>query len=269
MTEDTSKEAAAILDGVEEEETYDPYKELEKDNSKDSPSEKDQDGDTHSPDGDKDKNNQDDSDKDTPFHEHPRWKERETEWDKRFNDQESRHQDDLKKIREEFGQARKENAEQVKIPSWFGGDKEQWDEYRADRDKELKEAMDKTREETIQNFKSETTEADSKVKEATEYLQAEVKVLSTDKTLNPDGSNVPLEKLVKFTIENELVDTKGRWNYRAAFKMMKAQGLITSPKTVTEDRKKIGAVTTDKDSKGEPVTKTFKTSKDFKTNKPW
>src|SRR3990167_3926629 len=83
-------------------------------------------------------------DKNIPFHEHPRWKDREEEWNNRFNQQETRHAEELKTaiegIRSEFAGARKDNANATKIPSWFGGNQEQWDAYRTDRDAELRQA---------------------------------------------------------------------------------------------------------------------------------
>lgn len=254
--------------------TFNPNRESERDNSTDSPTETDQDDDNASPDADK-KNNQDDTDKENRFNEHPRWKEREEEWKTRFNDQETRHSEELKKaldsIRDEFKEKREENAEQSKIPSWFGGDQAQWNEYRADRDAELRQAEERAEKRALDKIENKSSTEDKAVKEATEYMNSELKTLSTDKAINPDGLKVDPNALVKFTIENELVDTKGRWNYKAAFKMMKASGLLKPKTTVSEDRKVIADATTDKNSKGEPSQKTFKTSLDFKKSgaKPW
>lgn len=257
----------------EEEFTFNPNRESERDNSTDSPAETDQDDDNASPDADE--NNQDDNSKENRFNEHPRWKEREEEWKKRFNDQESRHSEELKKaldsIRDEFKEKREDNAEQTKIPSWFGGDQAQWNEYRADRDAELQKIQATAEKNALDKIENKSSTEDKAVKEATEYMTSELKTISTDKAINPDGLKVDPNTLVKFTIENELVDTKGRWNYKAAFKMMKASGLLKPKTTVTNDRKVLADATTDKNSKGEPSQKTFKTSLDFKKSgaKPW
>jgi len=67
--------------------------------------------------------------------------EREEEWKTRFNDQEIATRRNSKKLlivsEMSSKKKREENAEQSKIPSWFGGDQAQWNEYRADRDAEL------------------------------------------------------------------------------------------------------------------------------------
>jgi len=204
---------------------------------------------------------EDDPDKDKPFHQHPRWKERETEWDKRFNEQEMRHQDDLKKMREEFGTAKKDNAGEVKIPSWFGGNQEQWDAYRADRDAEIKTAEERAYE-RVNSAKSAEQKA---IDDATEYMQGEVTSIESDKTLNPDGKKIDPNKLLKIVMDNDLIDSKGRWNYRAGFKIMK-QASTSSPKT--GDKKFIAGATTS-ESKGESKPTAFKTSNDFKKNRPW
>lgn len=202
-------------------------------------------------------------DKDAGFLDHPRWKEREEDWKKRFNDQEERHQADLKAIREEFGTARKDNAKQTEIPSWFGGTQEQWDAYRADRDQEIKQAEDRA----IERVKGEKTAEEKAIKEATDYMQSEITAIESDKELNPDGSKIDPNKLLKFVLDNDLVDSKGKWNYRAGFRMMKANGGTTTQNN--GDRKKIAGATTS-ESKAESKPQAFKTGADFKGNKrPW
>lgn len=206
----------------------------------------------------------DTKEEDGGFLDHPRWKQREEDWKKRFNDQESRHQTDLKAIREEFGTARKDNAGETKIPSWFGGDQEQWDAYRTDRDTEIKAAEERA----IERIKGEKTAEDKAVKDATDFMQSEISAIESDKDLNPDGSKVDPNKLLKFVLDNDLVDSKGRWNYRAGFRIMKANG-GTGASNNTGDRKKIAGATTS-ESKAESKPQAFKTSADFKGNKrPW
>lgn len=216
--------------------------------------------DTQKKDGNKNTNTDDDA----GFLDHPRWKEREEDWKKRFNEQETRHQTDLQKIREEFGTARKENAGQTKIPSWFGGDQEQWDAYRVDRDAELKRAQ----KEAIESVKGEQTAKEKAIQDATDFMQTEVSAIESDKELNPDGTKVDPNKLLKFVLDNDLVDSKGRWNYRAGFRIMKANG-GTGAQSNMGDRKKIAGATTS-ESKSESKPKDFKTSADFKGgNRPW
>lgn len=206
---------------------------------------------------------------DTPFHEHPRWKQREDEWTTRFNDQEKRHQDDIASIRTEFGTARKENEQNTKIPAWFGGDQAQWDSYRADRDAELKQIEDRaiTRaKEDLQNSSKAQTDA---VKEATDYMNTEVAAIEADKTLNPTGEKVNAEELLKVVLENELIDSKGRWNYKAGFKILKGNPVAKpAAKQNTQERKEVAAATTSEagpEKKGPAVA----TSEDFKKNRPW
>lgn len=203
-------------------------------------------------------------DKDAGFLDHPRWKQREEDWKKRFNDQETRHSTELQAIREEFGAARKDNAKETKIPAWFGGDQEQWDAYRADRDTELKAAEERA----YERVKNEKSGEDKAVKEATEYMQSEITAIESDKELNPDGSKIDPNKLLKFVLDNDLVDSKGRWNYRAGFRMMRANG-GTNAQNNTGDRKKIAGATTS-ESKAESTPKPYKTGADFKGgNRPW
>ena len=233
-------------------------KEEENDNSLSSPDETNDTDETHSPEGDE--NTQDDPDKNKPFHEHPRWKKREEEWETRFNEQEKRHQDSIKEIRDEFGVQKKENAQQVDIPSWFGGDKEQWDAYRADRAKEQQETEDRT----FNRVNSAKTAESKAIEKATSYMKSEVESIESDKTLNPKGEKIDPNKLVKFVMDNDLVDSNGNWNYKAGFRMMKSGTNFGTD----ANRKSIAGATTS-ESKAEQKPVNFKTSKDFQQNKPW
>jgi len=236
--------------------------------SSDSPSENNETDETRSPDGEEE-NNPDEGEgegagagqkKDVPFDEHPRWKERESEWKNRFNEQEKRHQDDIAELRKEFGQNRKEENSQ--IPSWFGGTQEQWDQYREWTDKQRKDAEDNA----LKRI-SETQSAQEKaVKEATEYMKTEMASIENDKTLNPEGKKIDPNKLLKIVVDNDLIDSKGRWNYRAGWRLMQADKTSAAPNI--KDRKQI-ADATNSSGKGEPKPKNFKTTDDFKSNRPW
>ncbi|MDD5110785.1 MAG: hypothetical protein PHI63_06270 [Patescibacteria group bacterium] len=206
-------------------------------------------------------NNQPDPDKDKPFHQHPRWLEREREWENRFNTQESRHQEDLRQIREEFGNARKDNAEQTKIPSWFGGTQEQWDAYRSDRDAELKNAEERA----YTRLTSEHTQQEKAVAEATTYMKGEIAFIEGDQTINPSGEKVDPNKLLKIVMDNDLVDSQGRWNYRAGWRMMRSGGGTPSK----PGARKVIAGATGSEARGETKPAPYKTSADFKKSRPW
>lgn len=217
--------------------------------------------------GQQDANTQDDPDKDKPFHEHPRWKQRETEWETRFNEQERRHQDDMKSLRDEFSGQRKANAEQTQIPSWFGGTQEQWDAYRADRDAEITSAEERA----VKRIEQQKETQSKAVKEATDYMKSELATIEKDKTLNPTGTKIDPKKLLQAVLDNDLVDSQGRWNYRAGFRLLQQQGGAgtqgTKPKT--GDKKIIAGATTTTENRAETQTPKYKTSADFKKNRPW
>lgn len=244
----------------------------EEETSADSQSENDnQEGDTHSSDGE---NSQ--SDDKTPFHEHPRWKQREEEWNTRFNEQETRHQTELTtaitSIREEFKGARENNAQQTKIPAWFGGTQEQWDAYRADRDAELAQAEERATERAKKDLGSEKDIQEKAVKEATDFLRSEITAIEADKTLNPTGAKIDAEKLFKTVFDNQLVDTQGRWNYRAGFRLMQGSTTVLTPKPKpnTAEKKEIAAASSG-DTRGGDGNKdsAIATSETFKKSRPW
>lgn len=238
----------------------------ETENSEDSSTKSNDTEDTQSPAGDDTNSQDDDTDKDLPFHEHPRWKQRETEWNDRFNDQETRHQQDLQGLREEFAPKKTEDATSTAIPSWFGGDQASWDAYRAERDRELKETEDRA----FNRFTQTSETQNKKVQEATDFLKSEVTAIESDKDLNPTGSKIDPNKLLKFTLDNDLVDSQGRWNYRAAFKLMskEAPAPKPAPKPPT-DARKAAAGATNSETRAESKPANYKTSQDFKKSRPW
>jgi hypothetical protein len=196
-----------------------------------------------------------------PFHKQKRWIEREDEWKTRFNEQETRHQTDIQKLREEFGTTKSVAKDNTEIPSWFGGTPEQWSEYQKHEEQRL-ESFEK-------KFESKNNEAklaeDKAIKEATDYMQSEISVIESDKKLNPEGKKIDANKLLKLVIDNDLVDSKGRWNYKAGMAFYKHS---VKPIANIVDRKKIAAANTS-ENKGETKPTTFKTSEDFKKDRPW
>lgn len=198
-----------------------------------------------------------------PIHQHPRWLERETEWNDKFSQQEQRHNEAIAALREEFGQARKDNADQTKPPAWFGGNQEAWDLYRKDRDAELAAAEERAYK-RLQSVQQEESKA---VKEATAFMNSEITRIEGDKTLNPKGLKIDPNKLLKIVMDNDLVDSKQRWNYAAGFAIYQSQA--TQQTASNMGTGKVAAAATTVADTGESKSTTFKTSADFKKSKPW
>ena len=251
-----------------------PATDTETDNSADSPTvdEKETDIDpTPSSEEDKDTDGDkkdDDTDEPTDLHSNPRWKERENDWKERFNDQEKRHLDAVEKLREEFGskitESKGDETPSV-VPSWFGGDEQQWKEFQS-----WNQGLHTKTQENIQKGITEKSEAEQKqIDDATKYLNSELSTIESDKELNPDKLKIDRNKLLKFVMDNELVDTQGRWNYKAGWQMMRAGLTQVKNKSIEEKKKLAGATTSDKGS--EEGSKDFSTSETFDNpgNRPW
>lgn len=179
----------------------------------------------------------------------------------------------VEEIRKEFAGQRQDNADQEKIPSWFGGNQQQWNDYRADLDARLQKAEERaiTR---ITEQSTKKTEAESKaVEEATEYMRSELAAITADKALNPSGKPFDQsrsEALLKIVLENELVDTKGRWNYRAGMRILNGQQKPAPIVDKNKDKKALAGATVEHSSaSGDEKPKTYKTSEDFKKKRPW
>lgn len=256
------------------------FTDAENDNSADSSSvdsedtEENNDTDTSTNDESKDESQDDGGEDKENLAKHPRWKEREEDWDRRFNDQEKRHSEELAKIREETQRAIESTAKSKggddrdmsdEVPSWFGGDEKQWREYKKHNESLISEAEERAR----KSLQSENEEKQKAIESATQYMEEQIKIIETDKEINPDGTKVDKNKLLKFVLDNELVDTRGRWNYRAGFAMMQARINNTKSDKLNEKKKIAGATTSDQ--RAEAKKSNVMTSDDFSNpaNRPW
>lgn len=211
----------------------------------------------------------DDSD-DAGFASHPRWKEREEDWDKRFNEQEKRHVDEFDDLRKEMdvkiaARASQAEGELPAIPGWFGGTEDEWKEYRTYEDTRTKQAEERA----VTRFTAKQSEEQKAIDDATKYLNDTVGEIESDKTINPKGEKVDRNKLLKFTLDNDLVDSKGHWNYKVAFKLMKTMPASTATED-KDERKKIAGATTS-ENRGETKQPAVTTSTDFSKPgaRPW
>lgn len=208
---------------------------------------------------------------DAGFADHPRWKEREYNWKTRFNEQEKRHQDELEALRNGSNQQKATPAapaaadEDVEVPNWFNGDAQEYKEFLSWNQEQHRRILAAERE---QQEKTQREEKE-RIETANKWFEGQVSAIEADKDLNPDGEKVDVNKLLKFTMENELVDTQGRWNYKAGYRMMRAQSAKGNQEGIAE-RKKIASATTDR-GRSEPKPSQFTTSADFRdpTKRPW
>lgn len=204
--------------------------------------------------------------KEKPFNEDPRWIKREDNWKERFDNQDKQHADDMKALREEFTEKTKpEPSTDVKIPSWFGGDEDQWTDYQKHEDERLKSAEEKA----VVRMQEKQTDDQKAIDDATEYMGKEIGEIENDSKLNPKGEKIDRNKLLKFVMDNELVDTQGRWNYRAGYKLLSAGVQNTKKEEIDEKKKLAGATTSEKGA--EEKTPDYMTSDDFKKEgkRPW
>ncbi len=205
---------------------------------------------------------------------HPRWQERENDWTKRFNEQEQRHVSELAKIRQEFEEKLKgfapktESNQTIQMPSWFGGTEEQWKEFQ----KWNQEAISQAKAEAVKEIETRTGAEQKAIDDATKYLNDEVSAIESDKELNPTGAKIDRNKLMKIVLDFKLVDTEGRWNYRAGWAFLRNQisSQKNNGKNIVDEKKNIaGASIGDKKSDTKPPS--FMTSEDFSKpgNRPW
>lgn len=201
------------------------------------------------------------------LHENPRWKEREDDWKDRFNEQETRHVTAVNEMREEFdkkltGLQPKEAITEA-VPEWWGGDAEQYQSFKVWNTANL-EANEKS---VIEKMTAAQNADTARVTEAQEYMNSEVEAIQKDPVLNPTGGKIDKNKLLKIVLDNDLVDSDGKWNYKVGMRLMSQ----TAPKAVDKTDRKNLANATGSDRHSETQKSNVMTSKDFNdpTKRPW
>lgn len=206
--------------------------------------------------------------------EHPRWKEREEDWKTRFNDQEVRHTKMLTDLREEFeakygkqgdSQETKTAETTTEIPPWFNGDDQQWQQFQQWN----KGLINQAKTELESEQKSKTEAEQKRITEATDFFNTEVAAIEADKTLNPKGEKVDRNKLLKAALDFDLVDSKGRWNYKAAWRFLSNKSSQAQKAIIDEKKQVAGATTSEKGGETKPAP--YVTNKDFEKPgaRPW
>jgi hypothetical protein len=210
--------------------------------------------DTQSSEGDKSEEKSEDNTQDEapkieeklpPFHEHPRFKEL-IEENRTLKSSVS----ELSSFREKAEPllSRFNPQEEVNIPSWFGGDETAYKAYLADQAHIVEEATQKA----VKEIDERTSKEQQRIKEANEHFENSI----TD--LEAVGNKVDRNKLLKFVNDNQLVDTEGKWNYKAGYQFMSAMEKAKADPSNLDARKQVAAATT-----SEPVAEPKK--KDYQT----
>jgi hypothetical protein len=191
---------------------------------------------------------QEDEKPNVPFHEDPKIQEYiQRQVDKRIEQESSRIDEKLSQIPQQ--------EEPSDIPVWFGGDEIAWKAFQADQDKLVTQAEERA----FQRIKQEEDQQKQRVNEANEWLETNIREIEST------GFKVDKNKLLKTAADFELVDTKGRWNYKAAAEILKREEKKTDP--TLPERKKLASVTTETDIK-EDKPKDYTTPEDLR-NKGW
>lgn len=117
------------------------------------------------------------------------------------------------------------------VPDWFGGDEEAWQKYQEHENQKIQEAEERA----IARIRAEQESEAKRVSDANQWLDANVSEIEAE------GVKVDRNKLMKTALDYQLVDTQGRWNYKAAWQILNAQ----QPKVDTTGKKKLAASTTE------------------------
>ena len=141
-----------------------------------------------------------------PWHKDPRWK----AWQEEKKTLESQVEE-LSSFKEKVEPLLTNiTPKEESIPSYWNGDAESYRMFKADQERIVEERHAKwTAEQQVQQ-----QEYNMRLSKANQWLEENINELKAE------GHKVNQEKLLKFTMDNNLVDQQGQWNYRLAQEMI-------------------------------------------------
>jgi hypothetical protein len=237
---------------------------IENENSTESSTEQTDDKETGSSTSEEDTSSKKDEDeKDPPWHKDPRFQE--------FIDQKNTFGADLeefKKWKEQEAAKEASSLDKVVVPAWFGGGNQNIETKKLYKDflTEQDERVIKATEERVFNrIKSEEESKAKALADANKWFEDSVGSIETKFKTKVDRN-----KLLKFVMDNELIDSKGRWNYEKGYEFMSAMSGKKDSKNDTTERKQFAGMGNGNGG-GDQTAKDVSTSEDFSkpANRPW
>jgi len=192
--------------------------------------------------------------KQVPFHEHPRWKEREKELE------------ELRAFREEASSklaeidSRQNEDNEVQIPRWFstlyGENSEAWEAYQ----EHSQEEREQLKRETIESMRQEQVQAVQEEQKWVDWVEDGVA------RLQAEGKTFDKNELLKAVIDYGFTDETGNYDFGKAYNFLEAtKGNRQNPQT--EAKKRVADISSSGRS-GESSKKDFMTQKDLR-HKSW
>lgn len=127
--------------------------------------------------------------------------------------------------------------EAIEVPAWWGGDEAGYKSYLDEIDR----LIDTKATAKLEAFKSEQMGEQTRIREAQEYMESTFSQLGiTDDNLR--------NRVLKKVEDEKLVTTDGKWNWSAGYKLVLAEDALNTTKPNTEEKKRIAAASTTKDT---------------------
>lgn len=219
-----------------------------------------------------------------PFHKHPEWIKREKTWEKRLEDSNrettAKFEAKIKELESKISTRQEVHDEltDADIPEWFNGDLKQYKAYYNHQtglmEKKAEAIANRILEARDKKAAESSEREQHEVREATEWLESEISRIESDEKLNPTGEPIDRAELFRIAQENDLIDSKRRWNYAAAYRIYASErkgdgGELDENKKEQIAKRNIAALTTKKDSKASGTQKAVATSDSLKKDSPW
>lgn len=230
--------------------------------------------DTEEKDGGKVVDKGDEPDKPVPFHQHPRWIEREKQWNAKLDNVQQATAKEIETLKSQIGtrQAEQKEMSDDDIPEWFNGDLGTYKKFHGHQTKMIQDAVKAAEGNVLNKLKEDSGKETKAIGEATDWFRSELSRIESDATLNPSGEALNQTELLTIARDNDLIDSGGRWNWAAAARIYakehKTDEGDEQAKQKQTAKNNIAALTSKKDSKGGASQKTIASSDSLK-GKGW
>lgn len=189
------------------------------------------------------------NDENVPFHQHPRWKARETEWNQKLEAMKHEYEEQMNNLKKTVDEVVK--PAQTSIPQWFrdmyGDDVPAWTKY----SEASKNERAQIKSEILNELKAEQSKQTEEAKKWDNWVEKQIS------SLEDEGKKFDRNKLVKLMSDYRPVDEQGNYDFHKGYELYeKFESLEKKPNNTV--RKDIASNSVS-DNKGEASPKEYRT----------
>lgn len=189
-----------------------------------------------------------------PFHQHPRWKAREQEWQEKFETMKRTYDEELGNVKKSIDSFKPQAAEA--IPEWYkyyyGEDPKGYELYKQFHNGE----KERIKQEALEEIRKEESKEQENTKKWNSWIEDQLK------SLEDQGNKFERNKLLKQMEDYPIYGKDGLYDFKKSYELY--QKFNSTPDNSKSEARKDVASDVTSDKKGEPKQRDYVTAKEVR-----